>query len=531
MSILKKLATYTPPPVSQIRAELPTQLSELIARLLAKDRAERPASARAVAGEVAAIERALVNAAPGAKTATAPTKAAAPLALPPSDVTRSIPPPGQQSATLHGPPSGPSIAVLPFVNMSSDPENEFFSDGLAEELIAVLTKVKGLHVTSRTSAFAFKGKREDVRQIGAQLNVRTVLEGSVRKSGQRLRISAQLVKVADGYELWSETYNRQMADVFDIQDEIAQSIAAALHVILTEEDAPNAAAPASVEAYEFYLRGRQFFHQFRRRSFEFAEEMFARAIEIDPGYARAYAGIADCRSSLYLNWAATEDNLRRADAASCKALELGPDLAEAHVARGLVLSLRKQFAEARGEFETAIRLDATLFEARYLFARHCRREGKLLEAAELLEQAWHMRQDDYQSICLLASIYHGLGRMAEAQATGRRCIGVIEKHLALHPDSARALYLGAIVWMQLNEPARATAWAERALAMDPDEPLTLYNVACFYALQKKTDQALDVLERAVRQGFADQETMVHDADFDSLRGHPRFQALVDRLAK
>jgi adenylate cyclase len=171
-----------------------------------------------------------------------------------------------------------------------------------------------------------------------------------------------------------------------------------------------------------------------------------------------------------------------------------------------------------------------LFEARLFFGRHCRREGKLLEAAELFEQAWQMRPDDYQSLVFLASIYSGLGRTAEAQATGRRCIAVIEKHLALHPDSARALYLGAIVWMQLNEPARATAWAERALAMDPDEPLTLYNVACFYALQKRTDQSLDVLERAVQHGFADQETMVHDADFDSLRGHPRFQALVDRLA-
>src|SRR5439155_12773744 len=252
------------------------------------------------------------------------------------------------------------------------------------------------HVTSRTSAFAFKGKNEDVGRIGEQLNVGTVLEGSVRKSGNRLRIAAQLVNVADGYHLWSETYNRQMEDVFAIQDEIAQNIAKALQVFLTERDkkAIENVQPADVQAYDFYLRGRQFFHQFRRRGFEFAEQMFTRAIEIDPSYARAYAGIADCHSLLFLNWEATEANLQMADEASRKALELGPDLAEAHVARGFALSLKKQFAEARREFETAIRLDPTLFEAHYFFGRTCLAEGDLLRAAEQFELAYQMRPDD-----------------------------------------------------------------------------------------------------------------------------------------
>jgi serine/threonine protein kinase/Flp pilus assembly protein TadD len=498
-----------PPPLSSSGRTRPAELDRLVMRCLEKQPAQRFPSGRELAVALKAISQTGSD----------------------SGRNKTIETIVNQDATAIGSAarSGPSIAVLPFVNMSSDPENEFFSDGLAEELIAVLTKIKGLHVTSRTSAFAFKGKREDVRKIGEQLNVRTVLEGSVRKSGQRLRISAQLVNVADGYQLWSETYNRQMADVFDIQDEIAQNIAKALKVILTEDAKPN--APQSAEAYEFYLRGRQFFHQFRRRGFEFAEEMFTRAIEIDPGYARAFAGIADCRSSLYLHWAATEENLRRADAASQKALQLGPDLAEAHVSRGLVLALRKQFASARAEFEEAIQLDPSLFEARYFFGRTCRREGKLTEAAQHLEEASRMRPDDYQSLGQLASIYLGLGRKAESEATGRRCVAVIEKHLALHPDDARALYLGAITWTQLNEPGRALAWAGRAVAMDPEEPLTLYNVACLYALQHKIDPALDCLERAVQHGFADQETMVHDADLDALHGHPRFQTLVERLGK
>ena len=494
---LVAVSQQTPEAPVRVNPSVPQKLSQLIMQLLARKRDDRPASALDVLTALQALE---------ASVRAAPTAAATP---PPS--------------------AGPSLAVLPFVNMSSDAENEFFSDGLAEELIAVLTKVKGLHVASRTSSFAFKGTRQDVRKIGEQLNVAAVLEGSVRKSGQRLRISAQLTNVADGYQLWSETFNRQMADVFDIQDEISQSIANALQLVLGERDKPKVEAPANVEAYEFYLRGRQFVHQFRRRAFEFAEEMFRHAIAIDPTYARAYAGIADCRSSLYLKWAATEENLRQADEASRKALEYGPELAEAHVARGFALSLRKQFAEARAEFETALRLDATLFEARFFFADVCRRQGKLVEAAQQLELAAQMRTDDYQSLVLLMGIYLGLGRAADTQAAGRRCIAVIEKHMALHPEDERALYLGAIAWTQLNEPAKAVEWAERALAMDPEEALTLYNVACVYALQNKVDQSLDCLERAVKNGWADKETILHDADLTALREQPRFQALLNRL--
>jgi serine/threonine protein kinase/Flp pilus assembly protein TadD len=427
----------------------------------------------------------------------------------------------------------PSLAVLPFRNMSSDAENEFFSDGLAEELINALAKVEGLRVTSRTSAFAFKGKNEDVRKIGEQLNVRTVLEGSVRKAGNRLRISAQLVNVADGFQLWSETYNRELADIFAVQDEIAQNIAKTLQVILTEKDKraiEKANAPtAHVKAYEHYLRGRQFFHQFRRKGYEFALQMFARAIAMDPGYALAHAGIADCHSLLYMYWDASPANLQKADEASRKARELDPDLAEAHVARGLAVSLKKNYDEAEKEFQTAIRLDPKLFAARYFFARTCQSQGKLLEAAQHYEQACQLRPDDYQPATHLGSIYSGLGRKADAEAAYQRAVGVIGKHLELHPDDARALYLGAIVWCQTGEPARALEWASRAVAMDPEEPVTLYNVACVYALQGQNERALDCLENALKYGFANKAWIEHDSDLASLHGHPRYQALVNAL--
>src|SRR5688572_32166505 len=272
-----------------------------------------------------------------------------------------------------------SVAVLPFTNMSADPDNEYFTDGMAEEIINALNKVQSLRVAARTSSFAFKGKNEDVGEIGRKLKVSTVLEGSVRKMGNRLRITAQLVNVADGYHLWSERYDREMEDVFAIQDDISQAIVKALRVILSEGEKKQIekARAENVQAYDYYLRGRQYFHHFRRKSLEYARQMFNKAIEIDREYARAYAGVADSCSMLYTYFDAREFNLKQADIASHKALELEPELAEAHVARGLAVSLSKRFDEAEREFEIAMKLDPKLFEAPYWYGRALQSAGRL----------------------------------------------------------------------------------------------------------------------------------------------------------
>jgi TolB-like protein/Flp pilus assembly protein TadD len=441
-------------------------------------------------------------------------------------------PPGTTHTTsaAHATP-GKSIAVLPFVNMSADPENEYFTDGIAEEIINALTKVQALRVASRTSAFAFKGKSEDIGEIGRKLKVATVLEGSVRKAGNKLRVTAQLVNVADGYHLWSERYDRQLEDVFAIQDEIAGNIVRALRVVLSDEEkrAIEQAPTTDIEAYDYYLRGRQFFHQFRRAGIQFARRMFERAMEADPGYAPAYAGAADCCSFLYMYWDASKANLEGADAYSRKALELAPGLAEAHASRGFAVFLSRQYDQGRREFETAIRLNPKLYEAHYLYARACFQEGKLEEAVQHYEDASRVQPEDYQALLLMSAPLTGLGRKADAQAALRRGLRVAEKHLELNPDDARALYLGASGLVQLGERERGLEWARRAFSIDPDDSGVLYNVACVYALVGQIDDAIRCLEKAIQNGFGHREWLENDSDLNSLRSDPRFEALRRKL--
>jgi serine/threonine protein kinase/Tfp pilus assembly protein PilF len=424
-----------------------------------------------------------------------------------------------------------SIAVLPFADMSPAKDQDYFCEGIAEEIINALTKLDALQVASRSSAFAFKGKNQDIRQVGEQLNVATVMEGSVRKAGNRLRITAQLIKVADGYHLWSERYDRDLEDVFAVQDEIAENIVRALRVVLTEEQRRAIERPhtGNVEAYEFYLRGRQFFYQFREKGLQFARRMFSRAIEIDPSYARAYAGIADCSSQLYKYWDASTANLEQADAASRKALDLAPDLAEAHAARGFALTLGGSHEEANREFETAIRLDPKLYEGYLYYANGRFAEGKLAEAARLFELASAVRTEDYQAPALAGLCYAGLERQEDSRAAFERAVRAAGRHLELNPDDPRAHYLGALAWCRLGQVDKGLEWGDRALALDPDDAGVLYNVACLNAVGGKPEQALDLLEHAVQNGFGHKEWIEHDPDLASLRTNPRYQALLNRL--
>ena len=440
-------------------------------------------------------------------------------------------PPGITPVSQATAAAAKSIAVLPFADMSPQRDQEYFCEGMAEEIINALTKIQALRVASRSSAFAFKGQNQDIRRVGEQLGVATVLEGSVRKAGNKLRITAELINVADGYHVWSERYDRDMEDVFAIQDEIAQNIVRALRVMLSEEEkrAIETVPTADVKAYDYYLRGRQFFHQWRKKGVEHARRMFERAIEIDPNYALAYAGIADCCSFIYTYWDASGAHLERAESASQKALELAPQLAEVHTSRGMALAFAKRHDEAEKEFETAIQLNPKLFEAHYFYARARVQRGRLAEAVRSFEEACRLSPDDYQAPVFLAMAYDGLGRDVDAAAAYRRALKLIERHLDLNPDDSRALNLGAIAMAHQGERERGLEWARRALALDPEDSGMLYNAACFFAVQAERDEALDCLEKAVQLGFGLRGWIENDADLVSLRGDPRFEVILSRL--
>ncbi len=425
----------------------------------------------------------------------------------------------------------PSVAVLAFSDMSREQDQEYFCDGIAEEIINNLSHLRGLRVAARTSSFSFKGKTEDIPTIGRMLGVATVLEGSVRKSGSRLRITAQLINVEDGYHLWSESYDRQLKDVFAIQEEIAHKIVQALEVRLSdrEEKHLGRTPTENVEAFEYYLRGRQYFYRSKRKSIESAIEMYSRATGKDPKYALAYAGISDCYSYLFMYFDNDRKNLEMARRLSRKALDLDPELAEAHSARGLAVALNREYKQAEKEFEAALRLNPRQFEAYYFYGRACFVQGKLEEAMSLFEKAENVKPEDCQAPSLLSFLCRMLGRRAESEAAYRRTLSKVEKTLEFNPDDSRAIYLGATALAELGDREKAFEWARKCYSLDPDDPYIVYGVACFHSRWGKTKDALNYFEKAVRAGFTQLEWIENDVDFDPIRKHPRYKAIVSEL--
>lgn len=424
-----------------------------------------------------------------------------------------------------------TIAVLPFVNMSGDADNEYFSDGIAEEILNLLTKLPQLKVASRTSSFVFKASNVNIPTVARELGVSTVLEGSVRRAGDRVRITGQLIDATSDSHLWSETYDRELKDVFAIQDDIARSIVDALQVTLSpkERRAIQYVATADARAYDFYLRGRKYFYAMGRRDLRHAITLYERAIALDPKYARAYAGIADAYAYLYRYAEASADNAARASEASEQAVRMDPDSAEVQASRGLALSISDQHSEAERHFEAAIVLNPNLFEAYLFYARHCSSQGNFEKAARLYRQAAEVNPTHYEPIKFLAQAYDALGRKDDEMRAHRRAVELIEQHLQMNPDDTRALYLGASSYATLGEKGKAVYWANLALQSGQDEPIVLYNVACTFALLGERERAIDLLEQAVKLGWGYRAWMETDGDMASLRDHDRFKTLLANL--
>ena len=424
----------------------------------------------------------------------------------------------------------PSITVLPFADMSPTHDQDYLCEGLAEELINSLTRIDGLRIAARSSSFQFRGSAVDVRAVGQQLGVATVVEGSVRKIGDRLRVNVQLVDVANGYQRWSERYDRKLEDVFAIQDEIAESVATSLRGVLSRQEKEALHHPeTAVETYEYFLRGRQLLNRFNRPSVEGARQMFERAIELDPVYAPAWAGLADAHAWLYEWWGGDVENIDAADRASRKALELAPDLAEAHASRGFALVLGGRNDDAAREFEEALRINPNLYDAHYYYARASFARGEIERSAELFRKAGEVRQEDFQSMILLAQSLRMLGREDEAREAIKEGVRRVERSLELNPTDSRALSLGAMALDDAGQAERALRWSERAIELYPDEQGVLINGACLRARLGKKEEAISILEYVFARGWGKRAWIEHDPDYDLIRDDPRFQALLDKL--
>ncbi len=424
-----------------------------------------------------------------------------------------------------------SIAVLPFINMSGDVENEYFSDGISEEILNLMVKLPQLRVASRTSSFSFKGKEVSIPAIAEQLGVDTVLEGSVRRAGDRVRITAQLIDVATDSHLWSESYDREMKDVFAIQDDIAQSITDALEMALSpkERRAIQNVATSDARAYDFYLRGRSYMYTMTRRDFEYAIRMFQQAIDLDSMYALAYAGLADGYSRMFRYADGSRENAEKARLASEKAIALDPDSSEARASRGLAMFINEEYAEGEREFEKAIELNPNLFEAYYYFGQALSSQGEFEKAAAMYLKAMEVNPADYQAPIFLAQAYASLGRKQDEMKARLASLDLVERHLEMNPHDTRALYVGATQLSNVGEVEKGLELAERALGQDEKEPVVLYNVACYFATQGDIDRSLELLTRAVEQGWGDRAWLETDSDLDSLRADHRFTALLEGI--
>jgi adenylate cyclase len=424
-----------------------------------------------------------------------------------------------------------AIAVLPFVNMSGNPENEYFSDGISEEILNLLTKLPQLKVSSRTSSFVFKGKEVNIPTVARELGVATVLEGSVRRAGDHVRITAQLIETESDSHLWSETYDRELRDVFAIQDDIARSIVDALKVTLSpkERRALQNVATADARAYDFYLKGRKYFYAMNRRDFMHAIQMYQQAIDLDPKYALAHAGMADAYSYLYRYDNASVENAENAERSSRMAVELDPDSPEAHAACGTALLFNNKYQEAEKHFDTAIVLNPNLYEPYYFYGRACMSAGNMEKAARLFQFASGLNPADYQAPSLLSQAYEAMGRNELAREASMRSAEILDRHIRMNPDDARALAFDAIGMVERGDRVQAVERIEAALDASGDEPFMLYNAACVYAMLDDRPRSLDLLERAVALGWGDRAWILHDSDLASLREEPRFVSLLQRM--
>ena len=423
-----------------------------------------------------------------------------------------------------------SICVLPFANMSGEPEQEYFSDGISEDIITDLSNVSALSVVARNTAFTFKGQSLDVKDVAKSLGVSHVLEGSVRKAGNRVRITAQLIDGTAGDHVWAARYDRDLDDIFAIQDEISKAIVEALQVKLLpkEKSAIENRGTSSVEAYNLYLMARQQWitgsiGDLRRD--ESIIRLCRQAATLDPDYAQAWALMALAQVELRFVHGQDEDALGAAE----RALEINPALPEAHCIKARYLEEEGKADEAERQIRTAFKLDPDSWEVNREAARILFRHGHIREATPFFEKAASLMDTDWHNPALLVTIHQSTGDDANMRKMARTVVQRTERAIAMNPANGTALASGAYSLAVLGEKDRAREWIHRALLLDPDNRNMRYNAACTIALQfGDADEAVKTLERFF--ATVTSATWIRhaeaDPDLDSIRAHPRFKEML-----
>jgi serine/threonine protein kinase/Flp pilus assembly protein TadD len=421
-----------------------------------------------------------------------------------------------------------SIAVLPFDNIGSDKDNEYFADGLTEELIVNFSRLNEIDVVSRTTSMQYKNAKKDIKTIGKELNVRYILEGSVRKFQDNIRITVQLIDVDSDRQLWAESYKGKLEDIFDIQEQVSKQIVDALMVKLSpkEKVVLTKRSTLNAEAFDLNLRARNLLYRRTKSNLELAIQLFRKAIELDPRYASAYAGLGEAYATFHIDYETKEIWFEKSVEASFKALMYDPNLSEAYTSLGLAYFSNRSYDEALLAVNKAIELDQNNFTAYWILGRIYYSTDKYREAVEQFEKAISLNSDFHTAYGNLRMIYERIGDREKRDQTVKTLLEIFPRYLAQNPDDARSHIHYALDLAVVNRLEEARAEAAKALALSPDDSLMMYNAACFYSLIGEKQMAIKVLKDSIKHGLEDYEWIKRDSDLDNIRNEPDFFELM-----